>query len=54
MVLTEWVDLSWDEALVRLSQRDEDVGVLVEIHQVLGVLGPHVVGLLGVLERGAA
>ena len=51
--LTEWVDLSRDETLVRLTERDEDMGIGGELDQVLWVLSPHPVGLLGVLERSA-
>ena len=52
--LTEWIDLSWDQPLVWLTKRDEDVSVLLELDHVLRVLGPHLVGLLSVLQRGAA
>ena len=52
--LTEWVDLTRDEALVGLTERDEDMSILAELDHVLWVLGPHVVELLGVLQRGAA
>lgn len=52
--LTEWVDLTRDEALVGLTEGNEDMSVLSELDHVLWVLGPHLVGLFGVLERGAA
>ena len=48
--LTEWVDLTRDEALVGLTKRDENMSILAELDHVLWVLGPHLVGLFGVLE----
>ena len=51
--LTEGIDLSWDQTLVRLGQRDEDLHFPVELDKVLGILAPHLILLFGVLQRGA-
>ena len=51
--LTEWVDLTRDEALVGLTEGNEDMSILSELDHVLWVLSPHLVGLFSVLERCA-
>jgi len=52
--ITEGVDFSWDQPLVGLAEGDEDVGVFLELDEVLRVFGPQLVGLGGVLQRGSA